>query len=158
VPALIALKEKGQPLRAHSRGRKLGQDAIIDIPCDIWIPAARPDVINAGNVARLHTRLVAQGANIPCTAEAEETLARRNVLVLPDFIANAGGVICAAIEYQRGTEAAAFAAIDEKIRANTRAVLKSVREEGVLPRTAALSLAKARVNSAMQTRRWEHAE
>src|SRR5579863_4373558 len=47
VAALIALKEKGQPLRDHPHGRKLGQDAIIDIPCDIWIPAARPDVIHA---------------------------------------------------------------------------------------------------------------
>ena len=56
------------------------------------------------------------------------------MLVLPDFIANAGGVICAAIEYQGGTEAAAFAAIDEKIRANTRAVLIEGRDKGVLPR------------------------
>lgn len=156
VAALIALKEKGQPLRDHPHGRKLGQDAIIDIPCDIWIPAARPDVIHAGNVARLNTRLMAQGANIPCTAEAEEALARRDVLVLPDFIANAGGVICAAIEYQRGTETAAFAAIDEKIRANTRAVLNEARDKGVLPRSAALSIAKARVQRAMQTRRWDH--
>jgi ABC-type sulfate/molybdate transport systems ATPase subunit len=56
-----------------------------------------------------------------------------------------------------GSEAAAFAAIDEKIRANTRAMLKAVRDTGALPRTAALTLAKARVEKAMQTRRWEHA-
>ncbi len=156
VGQLIALKESGRPLRDHHGGRQLDRDAIIGIPCDIWIPAARPDVINSGNVARVQTRMVAQGANIPCTADAEAQLARRNTLVLPDFIANAGGVICAAVEYHGGTQAAAFAAIEEKIRANTVAVLKAVRETGALPRAAALQLAKVRVEKAMQTRRWDH--
>ena len=156
VTALIALKESGRPLRDYPGGRKLDRDAIIDIPCEIWIPAARPDVIHAGNVDRLNTRLVAQGANIPCTAEAEEALAGRGVLVLPDFIANAGGVICAAVEYRGGTETEAFAAIDEKIRVNTAAVLDQAKRQSVLPRAAAIALAKSRVERAMQTRRWEH--
>ena len=130
---------------------------MIDIPCEIWIPAARPDVIHAGNVARLQTRLVAEGANIPCTAEAEEALAARGVLVLPDFIANAGGVICGAVEYRGGTERAALAVIDEKIRANTGAVLDEARRTGALPRSAALSLATEQVRRAMQTRRWDAA-
>jgi glutamate dehydrogenase (NAD(P)+) len=155
VATLIALKAAGQPLRDHPRGKKLAGDAVIDIPCDIWIPAARPDVIHAGNVARLHTKLVAQGANIPCTQEAEAALAGRGVLVLPDFIANAGGVICAAVEYQHGTEAAAFTAIDEKIRTNTRAVLARAAK-GTLPRAVAVGLAKTRLERAMATRRWEH--
>lgn len=156
VAALIALKAAGRPLRDHPRGKKLAGDAVIDIPCDIWIPAARPDVIHADNVARLHTKLVAEGANIPCTAEAEAALAERGFLVLPDFIANAGGVICAAIEYQGGGEAAAFAAIDEKIRTNTRAVLDRVAANRMLPRAAAMGLAKTRIERAMRTRRWDH--
>jgi glutamate dehydrogenase (NAD(P)+) len=156
VAALIALKGEGRALHDHPRGRKLDGDAVIDIPCDIWIPAARPDVIHAGNVARLHTKLVAQGANIPCTPEAEAALASRGVLVLPDFIANAGGVICAAVEYAHGTEAAALAAIDEKIRANTAALLDAVRSRGTLPRAAAAALAKTRIERAMATRRWDH--
>jgi glutamate dehydrogenase/leucine dehydrogenase len=73
----------------------------------------------------------------------------------PIYIANAGGVICAAIEYRGGTEAAALALIAEKIRANTEAVLDEVRRTGVLPRTAALSLATGRVRRAMRTRRWD---
>jgi glutamate dehydrogenase (NAD(P)+) len=100
LPALIALKDEGRALDDYPCGRKLGVDAVIDVPCEIWIPAARPDVIHAGNVTRLQTQLVAEGANIPCTAEAEQALAARGVLVLPDFIANAGGVICAAVEYR----------------------------------------------------------
>ncbi|HVM78618.1 MAG TPA: Glu/Leu/Phe/Val dehydrogenase [Stellaceae bacterium] len=155
VAALTALKDAGKPLSAHPRGRKLPVDAIVDVDCEIWVPAARPDVIHAGNVGRLRTRLVAQGANIPCTPEAEQALAARGVLVLPDFIANAGGVICAATEFHGGTESGAFAAIDEKIRANTRAVLDEVRRAKVLPRQAAVALAERRVRSAMRLRRWD---
>lgn len=118
-------------------------------PCDA------ADVIHADNVARLQTRLVAQGANIPCTAEAEQALAARGVVVMPDFIANAGGVICAAVEYRGGNEMAALPLIDEKIRANTKAVLNEVRRTGALPRSAAMPLATQRLRRAMQTRRWE---
>jgi len=75
VAALIALKGEGRALHDHPRGRKLGGEAVIDIPCDLWIPAARPDVIDAGYVSRLRTKLVAQGANIPFTPEAEAALA-----------------------------------------------------------------------------------
>jgi glutamate dehydrogenase (NAD(P)+) len=152
--ALIALKDAGHSLREHACGQKLAGDAIIDVPCDIWIPAARPDVINEGNVKRLNTRLVAQGANIPCTAEAEKVLHQRGVLVIPDFIANAGGVICAAIEYQKGTQKAAFDYIDEHIRANTRAVLDDAKRNRTPPRAAALALAERRVRAASETRRW----
>jgi len=152
---LIALKAEGRALHDHPRGRKLDLDAVIDIPCDIWIPAARPNVIHAGNVARLQTRLVAEGANIPCSLEAEQALAARGVMVLPDFIANAGGVICAAIEYRGGTETDALALIAERIRRNTEAMLDEVQRTGVLPRTAAVSLATARLHRAMRTRRWE---
>jgi glutamate dehydrogenase (NAD(P)+) len=155
LPALIALKAEERPLHDHPSGRKLAEDAVIDIPCEIWIPAARPDFIHVGNVARLQTRLVAEGANIPCTAEAEEALAARGILVLPDFIANAGGVICAAVEYRGGTETAALSKIEEKIRANTKAMLDEVRRTDALPRTAALSLASERVRRAMRTRRWD---
>ena len=107
----MAFKDKGGALRDYGKGEKRGPDAILDVSCDIWIPAARPDVVRADNVGRLKTRLMPQGANIPCTPEAEEALHRRGVLVVPDFIANAGGVICAAMEYAGSTEGAAMAAI-----------------------------------------------
>jgi glutamate dehydrogenase (NAD(P)+) len=154
VAALIALKDAGRPLHEHPRGKKLGMDAVLDIACDIWIPASRPDVVRADNVARLNTRLMAQGANIPCTAEAEQALHARGVLVVPDFIANAGGVICAAIEYQGGTQGAAFASIDERIRLNTRLVMEDSTGSGCLPRAAALALAEERIQAATTTRRW----
>lgn len=106
---------------------------MLEIPCDIWIPAARPDVVRADNVHRLKTRLVAEGANIPCTPEAEAALHARGVMVIPDFIANAGGVICAATEYRDGTQRAALDQIDERIGINTRVVLEETRSKGSLP-------------------------
>ena len=132
----------------------MDRDAIVGVDCDIWIPAARPDVIRADNVDRVKARLIVQGANIPVTAEAEAVLHERGVLSVPDFIANAGGVICAAVEYAGGTETGAFKMIDDKVRANAAAVLSIARDKGKLPRAAALSLAEERVRRAMGYRRW----
>ena len=154
VAELIAIKDEGGQARDYPSGRKLERDAVIDVECEIWIPAARPDVIRADNVDRLRTRLVLQGANIPVTPEAEARLQARGILTVPDFIANAGGVICAAVEYRGGTHTAAFEAIGEKIRANTDQVLEQARCAKVLPRQAAEDMALRRVRSAMRYRRW----
>jgi glutamate dehydrogenase (NAD(P)+) len=154
VAALIALKADGQTVLDYPSGRKLDRDAVIDVECDVWIPAARPDVIREENVGRLRAKLVLQGANIPFTAGAERLLHDRGVLVVPDFIANAGGVICAAMEYAGATQRAAFDAIAEKVRANTEAVLAAVKRDGALPRIAAVNLATERVRAAMKTRRF----
>jgi glutamate dehydrogenase/leucine dehydrogenase len=152
--ALSAFKDNGYCLRDYPHGEKLDGDAVLDVECDIWIPAARPDVVHAGNAARLKTRLIPQGANIPCTPEAEAALHKRGILVVPDFIANAGGVICAAIELRGGTKAMAFEHIDERIRSNTRLVLEESQKSGDIPRRAALALAQQRLHAAMRTRRW----
>ncbi len=151
---LIPLKDAGKAVNDYPGGRKLAPDAVLDVECDIWIPAARPDVVNEGNAQRLKTRLVVQGANIPFTVGAERMLHERGVLVVPDFIANAGGVICAAMEYRGATQSAAFTAIEEKLRANTRQVLETVKAKKLLPREAAMQLALGRVTKAMEYRRW----
>jgi len=127
---------------------------VIDVECEIWIPAARPDVIGVDNVDRLSTRLVLQGANIPVTPEAETRLHARGLLTIPDFIANAGGVICAAVEYRGGTPKAAFEAIAEKISSNTAQVLEETVGAKIQPRQAAMDLALQRVRRAMHYRRW----
>jgi len=149
VARLIALKDAGKNVSEYSDGQKIDVGAVIDIDCEIWIPAARPDVIRKENVNRLKTKLVPQGANIPFTAEAERILHEKGVLVLPDFIANAGGVICASVEYHGGTQAQALQTIEEKIRANTEEVLANSKKSGALPRQAAVELAEARVKKAM---------
>ncbi|MBI4205223.1 MAG: Glu/Leu/Phe/Val dehydrogenase [Betaproteobacteria bacterium] len=154
VGELIRAKESGRSVCEHPRGEKRDRDAVIDVACDIWIPAARPDVIHEENADRLKAKLVLQGANIPFTSGAERALHQRGVLIVPDFIANAGGVICAAMEYQGATQSAAFTAISEKIAANTEAVLAAAKARGILPREAALNLAVQRLKRAMSYRRF----
>jgi glutamate dehydrogenase (NAD(P)+) len=154
VGSLVRHKEAGGAVGTYAEGRAMGAEAIIDVACDVWIPAARPDVITEANAHRLNTRLVVQGANIPITPAAEKMLAERGIWNVPDFIANAGGVICAAMEYAGATQGAAFQAIEERIRANTEAVLAAVKAKGILPRTAAIELASGRVRQAMKLRRF----
>ncbi len=79
-------------------------------------------------------------------------LHEKGVIVLLDFIANAGGVICASVEYHGGTQSQALQTIEEKIRANTEEVLANAKKSGWLPRQAAVALAEARVRKAMTYR------
>ncbi len=154
VAALIRLKESGRPLGDYPGGSNLGRDAIVGIECEIWIPAARPDVLREDNVSQLKAKLIVQGANIPATPGAERALHERGVLVVPDFIANSGGVICAAMEYRGSSQSQVLAAIEEKIRSNTRQVLDASAAQRLMPRDAALKFAQERVTAAMSYRRW----
>ena len=154
IDALIDLKNAGQSVADYSGDTTGDLDAVVGIDCDIWIPAARPDVLHADNVARLRTKVVVQGANIPATGEAEAFLHKKGIVNVPDFIANAGGVICGAMEYRGSNEAAVFAAIEEKVRRNTKLILDAALGNDISPRRAALDLAHARVKKAMSYRRW----
>jgi glutamate dehydrogenase (NAD(P)+) len=151
---LFKLKEAGQSVTDYPRAQKFDRDEVIDFDCDIWIPAARPDVITEDNVQRLKAKLVVQGANIPVTYGAEKSLHEQGVVCVPDFIANAGGVICAAMEYRGATKTQVFETIEEIVRHNTRLVLEEAKTKKILPRDAALNLAIQRVKRAMATRRW----
>jgi len=154
VDALIALKEQGKSVIEYAGGEKRSGDAIIDVECDIWIPAARPDVISEDNVHRMKTKLVVEGANIPITHGAEKLLHDKGILCVPDFIANAGGVICAAMEYQGASESAALKSIEEKLRRNTIEVLQTAKAQQILPREASMAMARKRIETAMRFRRW----
>ena len=154
VKKLIALKNEGKSVIDYPDGEKRSRDAIIDIECDIWIPAARPDVIHEDNVHRLNTKMVVEGANIPITYGAEKILQDKGILCVPDFIANAGGVICAAMEYQGATQSAALTTIEEKLRRNTLEVLHTAERDQILPRDASLAMARKRIDKAMSFRRW----
>lgn len=154
VDKLIKIKAEGGSVLDYPTGKKLDRESVIDLECEIWVPAARPDVLHADNVARLKTKLVAQGANIPLTIEAEKFLHERGVLSLPDFITNAGGVICAAMEYHGTTQGIVMETIAEKISDNIRQVLEEATKENILPREAAIRLANRRVKKAMQLKRW----
>ncbi len=154
VSRLIRLKDAGKSVVDYPGGEKMDREAIVGFDCDIWIPAARPDVINENNMESLKARIVVEGANIPVTPGAEKFLYDKGVLCIPDFIANAGGVICAGMEYRGKIESEALEVIQTKIRSNTRLILEESRSKGILPRQAAMNLAVTRVQKAMSYRRW----
>lgn len=153
VDALIAHKRAGRGMSAFPTGSPMKSEDVVAVECEIWIPAARPDTLTADNVGRLRAKLVLQGANIPATDSAEEEMHTRGILNLPDFVVNAGGVICAAVEYHGGTQAQAFATIEERIRANTGEVLERSRTHHLRPRQAATQMVRSRIDEAMQYRR-----
>ena len=153
VEKLIELKQTTGRVTDYGKGKKLGRDQFIDLPCDIFIPAARPDVITRENAHLLNCKVILQGANIPITNEGERILHDRGILSVPDFVANAGGVICAAVEFAGGTQKAAFETIEEKIRENTTAVLELAKKHAQMPLEAAHVLARQRVAEAMAYRR-----
>ncbi len=153
IDALIAHKDCGQSVGTFAGGQAMERDDLVGVDCDIWIPAARPDVLTEDNVGQLKAKLILQGANIPATDAAEKWMHEHGVWSIPDFIANAGGVICAAVEYRGGTQAQAMSTIEEKIRANTREILERVQRNGVLPRVAAVEMAEGRVREAVGYRR-----
>jgi glutamate dehydrogenase (NAD(P)+) len=154
VNKLIRLKKAGKSVVDYPSGEKFNRDGIVDFDCDIWIPAARPDVVHEDNMQRLKAKLVVEGANIPLTPGAEKYLHDKGVLCIPDFIANSGGVICAAMEYRGKIESEALEVIQDKVRSNTRLVLEESRSKNILPREAAMNLAVTRVKKAMSFKRW----
>lgn len=152
VDELVAVKKQSGSVTTYSSGTVLSKEELITVACDILIPAARPDSIHADNAPKIDAKLIVEGANIPSTPEAEAILHERGVLVMPDFIANAGGVICAAVEYRGGTESEAFREIDEKVRRNTEELLRRLKHSSQRPREEAMGLALDRVNEAMALR------
>ena len=149
IPSLIQFVKTGGKVADSRLGEALERDALLSLETEIFIPAARPDVFTMLNQHLLNTQLVLEGANIPITREAAEKLHGRGVWIIPDIIANSGGVICAATEYQGLTADDAFATIRETIGRNTREVLRRVREEKIVPHKAALDMAREPIDAAM---------
>jgi glutamate dehydrogenase/leucine dehydrogenase len=152
VAALIAHKSDG-PVAAFDGGTPVPRDDILGMDCEILVPAAQPDVVTAENAGKVSARVVLEGANIPVTREAEAELAGRGVLCIPDVVANAGGVICAAAEYRGAGRTAAFADIEEKIRDTTAELLGRIRPGLLTPREAAEQMARERLGRAVALRR-----
>ncbi len=153
IDKLLVWKSEGNPVREFAGGTPVFHDELIGLDCDIWVPAARPDVFTAANAGDVAARVILPGANIAVTAAAENIFFERGILSIPDFIANAGGVICGAVEYAGGTATQAFQVIEEKIRINTREVLELAKRERSMPAAAALRIAESRVREMMSYRR-----
>lgn len=154
VGELLAWQSNGTTVGLFTRGEPGTPDAPLWADCDILIPAARGDVITAADAGLVRARLVLEGANIPITGDAEAMLHDRGVLCIPDWIANAGGVICGSVEHRGGSRAEAFSLIDSTIRENTTVIVERSVNESIPPRRVAEELATRRVEKAMRVRRW----
>ena len=99
VPALMKHVAQNGSVAGFGEGEVIANDKFWDVPCDILIPAALEGQITAANAGRIQARMVIEGANGPTTPEADDILQERNVLVLPDVIANAGGVTVSYFEW-----------------------------------------------------------
>jgi glutamate dehydrogenase (NAD(P)+) len=154
IGELVAIKQNGGSVADSTEGERLERDAAVDLACDIWIPAAGADALTPDNIARLKARLVVEAADASLSPSAERYLHEKGVICVPDFIANAGGLIGAAMEYRGANKAQVLSVIKEKIRRNTEKVLQSVETDGSLPRQAAVQLATKPIVKAMGYRRW----
>lgn len=153
VAALVAYKRAEGTVAGFPGGTAVPRDDILGYGCEILVPAAQPDVLTLDNVGKVSARVILEGANIPITVAAEEELHRRGVLCVPDVIANAGGVICAAAEYRGAGRSEAFTDIEEKIHMSTAEMLDRAEGDLLTPREAAIQMARARVNHAVAFRR-----
>ncbi len=153
VAALARFEHSEGSVAGFPGGRAVPRDDIIGFDCDILIPAAQPDVVTADNAGKIAARVVIEAANIPLTSAAEDELHERGVLCVPDIVANAGGVICAAAEYRGASRAEAFAEIEDKIRASTAELLDRTRDRVLTPRAAAVQMAESRLAQALAVRR-----
>ena len=135
-------------VQEYGDAEPLPKEKIFSLPVDILIPGARPYVIDRKNVKRVKARIVSSIANIPITEEAEEALFQKGVLVVPDFVSNAGGTVLGIVDLLGGTAQKAFEACAELIGSNTRAILSDARKEGVDPRRLATRRVEEKVSAA----------
>ena len=100
IPAVLAYLKKNGRLEGYKEATamKSGAEAL-ELPCEVIVPAATENQITTVNVDRIKTRLIIEGANGPCTAKASKILDEKGVLVVPDILANAGGVTVSYFEW-----------------------------------------------------------
>ena len=155
VDEVVAYKEKNRELEGFPNAERIPGKGLLEVPCDILIPAANEMQISGENAARLKCRILAEGANGPTTPEADEILKQKEVFVIPDILANAGGVIVSYFEWVQDLQN--FFWTEEEVNNKLRAILTRAfhevldmsRKEKVDMRQAALMLGINRVARAM---------
>jgi Glutamate dehydrogenase/leucine dehydrogenase len=127
------------------------------------MPSAIENTIRADNVSKVKAKLIVEGANGPTTPEAEEYLTKRGVVIVPDILANAGGVIMSYLEWVENLQWMTWSEEETRSRleniliSNFKRVLDEygkIKREGVTMRDAAIVLAVSRVEKAMRLRGW----
>jgi glutamate dehydrogenase (NAD(P)+) len=158
LEALFAHKEKHPDLEGFSGGDRVPGPQVLELRCDILVPAAIEMQITGENAPRLQCRIIAEGANGPTTPEADRILETREIFLIPDILANAGGVVVSYFEWVQGLQN--FFWTEEEVNQKLRAILTQAfervhhmsRKEKVSMRMAALMLGIERVARAMLLR------
>lgn len=142
----------------HYQG--LSNKKILELPCDVLAPSAVENQITAANAGRVKAKIILELANGPTTPEADEKLKKRGALVVPDVLANAGGVIASYLEWAQNlngyswSEAEVLNRVKEKLESALGAVWKIQKEKAVTLRAAAYILALGRIAESIKSRGW----
>ena len=152
VVRLSDVKEKTGSVVNYKSCEVMDSKEIFSLPVDILIPAALSYSITQENAKGIKAKILVEAANIPTTSEAENILIEKNILIVPDFVANAGGVISSYAEYKGLSQKLSkmFELVKEKITKNTKKVLEEADKRDISTREAALEIAKERVRRAMK--------
>lgn len=145
---LDEIKQKTGSVCDYPGGERMSRDDIFRLDVDILILATVTDVITESHIKDIRARMIVEGANIPMSEAVEDELFKKGVIIVPDFVANAGGVISSYAEYLGSTPKQMFALVKEKITKTTHLVMTQSFLEKKNPRTLAMELARERVRSA----------
>ncbi len=135
----------------YAEGEDISNRDLLELPCEILIPAAMEGQLDAGNAPRIRARIIAEAANGPTSPEADDILFDRDITVLPDILANAGGVTVSYFEWVQALQAFPWTETDVNdrlrriMRDSYRAVQSTGAEHHVHLRTAAMLLSVRRV-------------
>jgi glutamate dehydrogenase (NAD(P)+) len=152
------LQQNGDDLKSFPDGDAVTNRELLELPCDILIPAAIQNQITEKNAAALRCKMMVEGANGPTTLEADAILADRDILVVPDILANAGGVTVSYFEWVQGLQQ--FFWSEEEVNRKLIDLMQSAyhsveylaKEKGVTLRTAALMRGIGRIKEAKHVR------
>jgi len=158
VPALLAHVAAVGTVAGFAAAEVLTKDQFWDVDCDILIPAAMEQQITEFNAGRIKARMVIEGANGPTTPAADDILQERNILVLPDVIANAGGVTVSYFEWVQ--DFSSFFWSEDEINARLVRIMKEAfagvwevaQDNKVTLRTATFIVACKRILHARELR------
>jgi glutamate dehydrogenase (NAD(P)+) len=158
IPALMKHRAETGSINGFPEAEAVDKETALLLDCDVLIPAAKENVINSANADRIKAKIVCEGANGPTTLEADKILADRNVFVIPDILANAGGVTVSYFEWVQDrqgyfwNEQLVNARLEEIMVNSFRDVVGYAEKHRVHNRLAAYMLAVDRVALALRQR------
>ncbi len=158
IPLLSQHVDEDGKVPDFPNGTAITNDEFFSLPCDIFVPAALGDVLDEETASVLKAKVVVEGANHPTTPEGDEVLNRRGIAVIPDILANGGGVTVSYFEWAQNIQQYRWEAeaVDRELAKTMKRAYASVRDlamrQELSMRDAAYSIALGRVAQAIQLR------